>query len=67
MFKVKDLTVDELKELIEQTAEQKLEELLGDPDEGPRLQEETKTRLQRSSTRERRYARGILAAEALRN
>jgi hypothetical protein len=51
---VKDLTVSELKESVEQTVEQRLLELLGDPDEGLDLQEEVKTRLRRSLARERK-------------
>jgi hypothetical protein len=61
MPKVKDLTVDELKDLIEQTVEQKLLELLGDPDEVLELREEVKARLRRSLARERKGMRGIPA------
>lgn len=63
MPKVKDLTVDQLKELIEQTVEQKLLEILGDPDEGLELREEAKARLKRSFARGRKDIRGIPAAE----
>ncbi len=63
MPKVKDLTVAELKELIEQTVEQKLMELLGDPDASLELREEVKARLKRSLARERKGIRGIPAAE----
>ena len=61
--KVKDLTVEELKELIEQTVEQTLLELLGDPDEGLELREEVKARLRRSLARERKGVPGIPAEE----
>jgi hypothetical protein len=63
MPKVKELTVDELKELIEQTVERKLVELLGDPDESLELREEVKARLTRSLARERKGIRGIPAVE----
>ena len=66
MPKVKDLTVDELKGLIEQTVEQKLLELLGDPDEGLELREEVKARLKRSLARERKGVRGVPIAEVAR-
>lgn len=63
MGTVKDLTVSEFRELIEQTVEQKLLELLGDPDEGLELREEVKARLKRTMTRERKGTSGIPAAE----
>jgi len=46
--KVKDLSVEELKALIEEAVEEKLEEILGDPDLGLELREEVKERLRRS-------------------
>jgi hypothetical protein len=63
MVKVKDLTVEELKELIEQTVEQTLLELLGDPDKGLEVHDEVKDRLRRSVARERRGVPGIPAEE----
>jgi hypothetical protein len=42
---------------------QKLEEMLGDPDEGLELREEIKARLRRSLEAERRGAKGIPAQE----
>ena len=47
-MKVKDLGVDEFKALIYEAVEEKLEEMLGDPDQGLELREKLKTRLQRS-------------------
>jgi len=44
-MKVKDLSVEQLKSLVEQAVEEKLEELLGDPDVGLELREEIKQRL----------------------
>ncbi len=47
-MKVKDLSVEELKSLIEEAVAEKLEEILGDPDLGLELREEIKERLSRS-------------------
>lgn len=44
--KVKDLTSEELKSLIQETVEEAMLELLGDPDRGLRLAEDVKKRLQ---------------------
>ncbi len=63
MPKVEDLSVEELRALIEQTVERKLLELLGDPDEGLELRKEVKARLRRSLARERKGIRGVPAAE----
>jgi len=57
--RVAELTVDELKQIIQEAVEQKLAEMLGDPDEGLELREEIKARLRRSLEAERRGARGI--------
>ena len=62
MPKVKDLTVDELKELIQQTVEQTIAEMLSDPDEGLQLRDEVKKRLKESQARERRGEQGIPVA-----
>lgn len=58
---VAELTVDELKQIIQDAVEQKLSEMLGDPDEGLELREEIEARLRRSSEAERRRAKGIPA------
>ena len=47
-MKVKDMNVEELKALIQEAVEEKLEEILGDPDLGLELREEVKERLSRS-------------------
>jgi len=60
---VAELTVDELKYIIQEAMEQKLSEMLGDPDEGLELREEIKARLRRSLEAERRGARGIPAQQ----
>lgn len=45
--KVAQMTKDELQEMIETAVEQKLLELLGDPDEGLRLKKQVRDRLLR--------------------
>jgi len=45
---VKDLSVEEFKLLIQEAVEEKLEEILSDPDSGLELREEVKERLSRS-------------------
>ena len=58
-MKVSEMGVEELKQLIAQVVEQKLEELLGDPDWGMELKEEVKERLKRTS----KVKRGVPASE----
>lgn len=58
-----ELTVDELKQIIGEVVEQKLSEMLGDPDEGLELREDIEARLRRSLEAERRGTRGIPAQE----
>jgi hypothetical protein len=45
---VAELTVDELKYIIQEAMEQKLSEMFGDPDEGLELRPEIEQRLRRS-------------------
>jgi len=47
-LRVAELTVDELKQIIQDAVEQKLSEMFGDPDERLELREEIKARLRRS-------------------
>jgi len=47
-MKVKELTVEQLKTLIQDAVEEKLQELIGDPDRGLELREEVKDRLRAS-------------------
>jgi hypothetical protein len=61
--RVAELTVDESRYIIQEAMEQKLSEMLGDPDEGLELREEIKARLQRSLEAERRGVRGIPTQE----
>ena len=62
-IRVAELTVDEFRQVIEETVERKLSEMLGDPDEGLELREEIKARLRHSLEAERRGVRGIPAQE----
>ena len=47
-MKVKELTVEQLKTLIKEAIEEKLEEMIGDPDLGLELREEIQERLRGS-------------------
>jgi len=47
-MKVKELTVEQLKTLIQEAVEEKLEEMIGDPDSGLELREDVKDRLRAS-------------------
>lgn len=55
-----ELSRDELKCLVAEAVEEKLLELLGDPDEGMVLREEVQARLQRTLAAERAGVRGVL-------
>jgi hypothetical protein len=58
-MKVKELTVEQLKALIEETVEEKLQEILGDPDEGLELREEVIQKLKTSLSAMKRGEKGI--------
>ncbi|MFO7773069.1 MAG: hypothetical protein R6V59_03910 [Dehalococcoidia bacterium] len=58
-MKVKELTVEQFKTLIQEAIEEKLEEVLGDPDEGLELREEVKERLRSSLAAREAGERGI--------
>ncbi|MGD8624276.1 MAG: hypothetical protein PVF47_10900 [Anaerolineae bacterium] len=60
--KVAELTVDEFRQVIENTVEQKLLEMFGDPDEGLELSEDIKVRLKRARA-EKEAGRVITAQE----
>ena len=47
-MKVKELSVEQLKTLIQETVEEKLYEILGDPDQGLELKDEVRDRLKQS-------------------
>jgi len=59
-MKIRDLGVDEFKALIEEVVEEKLEEMLGDPDQGLVLKAEVKKMLERSLSSK---AQGISVAK----
>lgn len=58
-MKLTEMSVEELKQLIGQIIEQKLEEILGDPDQDMELKEDIKARLGRTL----KIKKGIPAAE----
>ena len=60
---VGELTLEEFRQIVEQVVEEKLLELLGDPDEGLTLREEVQARLRRTLARERAGERGIPARD----
>lgn len=57
--KVQELTIDQLKGLIRETVEEKLEEMLGDPDWGLELKDAVRERLKRSLEETERGVSGI--------
>jgi hypothetical protein len=65
-MKVKELTVEEFKILIQETIEQKLEEIIGDPDLGLELREEIKERLRSSLAAKQGGEKGIPIDEVAR-
>ena len=62
-MKVADMGVEELRELIYDAVEEKLKQLLGDPDEGLELREDVKARLQHSLEASDRGERGVSLQE----
>jgi hypothetical protein len=62
-MQVKDLTTDELKELIKETVAEALQELLPDPDVGKELKSEVKQQLLDIQQRRASGVRGIPATE----
>jgi len=60
------MTKDQFREMLGETIEQKLIELLGDPDEGLTLKQSVRTRLQRQRRRVRRGERGAPLDEVAR-
>jgi hypothetical protein len=65
-MQVKDLTVEELKLLIQETVAETLHTLLTDPDEGKELKSEVKQQLLVSLKRTQAGERGISAEEVAR-
>ena len=58
-MKVKDMTVEQLRDLIRHTVEQCLEEYFGDPDSGLEVKEEVKQKLLESLKRKQAGESGI--------
>jgi hypothetical protein len=66
-MQVKDLTTDELKNLIKETVAEVLQELLPDPDKDKELKPEVKQQLLEIQQRRASGIRGISAAEMMKN
>jgi signal recognition particle GTPase len=58
-MKVKELTVEQFKDLVQEAVEEKLQEIIGDPDLGLELREEIKERLRSSLAARQRGEKGI--------
>ena len=58
-MKVKELTVEQFKDLVQEAIEEKLEEIIGDPDLGLEVREEIKERLRNSLAARQRGEKGI--------
>jgi len=65
-MKVKELTVEQFKGLIQEAIEEKLEELVGDPDLGLELREEIKERLRSSLAARQNGQKGVPLDEVAR-
>ncbi len=65
-MKIKDLDVNEFKALVQEAVEEKLEEILGDPDLGLDLQDKVRERLERSLAATAKGERGIPVEEVAR-
>ena len=65
MGTVADLTVPELRELIAQVVEEKLAELVSDPDEGRTLRADLVSDLRERMARVQQGERGVAAEDAL--
>jgi hypothetical protein len=64
---VNELTIDELKALIEEVVEEKLQEMLRDPDEGLSLRPEVEERLVNSLNQAKESRRTVPAQEVARD
>ena len=65
-MKVKELTVEQFKDLVQKAIEEKLEEIIGDPDTGIELREDIKERLRNSLAARQRGEKGIPIEEVAR-
>jgi hypothetical protein len=57
-MKIKELTIEQFKTLIEDIIEAKMEEILGDPDEGLELTDEAKIKIEESLAAYKRGDKG---------
>jgi hypothetical protein len=65
-MKVKELTVEQFRNLVQEAIEEKLEEIIGDPDLGLELREGIKERLRSSLAAKQGGEKGILVDEVAR-
>jgi len=65
-MKVKELSIDELRALIEEIVEEKLKEMVEDADWGLELKAEVRKRLKRSLEASKKGERGVPAEEVAR-
>jgi len=65
-MKVKELTVEQLKDLVQEAVEEKLQEIIGDPDTGRELRDEIKERLRKSLAARQCGKKGIPIDEVAR-
>ncbi len=63
---VQEMTVDQLKGLIRETVEEKLEELLGDPDWSLELKDTVRERLKRSLEETERGVPGVAIEDVVK-
>ncbi len=66
-MQVKDMTIEELKLLIQETVAETIQSLLVDPDEGKQIRPEVKQQLLDSLQRTQSGERGISAEEVAKN
>jgi hypothetical protein len=67
MSTVRELTAEELRTLIGEVVEEKLREMLGDPDEGLSLRPDVRERLIKSLSQPKESRRTVSAPEVARN
>ncbi|MBI3007507.1 MAG: hypothetical protein HYY53_04310 [candidate division NC10 bacterium] len=67
MKTVGEMTVRELEGVVKKVVEEKLYELLGDPDQGLDLRESVKKRLRRSLREERKAKAGVPAQQVAKH
>ncbi|MCC5623364.1 hypothetical protein [Nostoc sp. CHAB 5715] len=66
-MQVKDMTIEELKLLIQETVAETIQSLMVDPDEGKQIKPEVKQQLLDSLQRTQSGERGISAKEVAKN